>query len=402
MKKQILFTAILAFFYSIGNAQWQQLGGYSEHGNARSMVFNNDTMIASHCGNAYEQFGLYTSPDYGVTWSSNTILGQAAHPIIEDGGNLYAGTWGDGVFFSTDNGNSWVAKNNGLPSNFSVLDLIKINNEMYVCGTGGIYYSNDSAESWEDISFPGTVQAMCIVVAENTLIASFSTQSAWGVYKSTDNGANWILIDPSSGLTDNSIGELSYHFDIIYAAAEMGSGNVYLSNDSGISWTTAAGFEDQGYNQVYDFIAYNDTMYSATINGVYKSIDYGLNWINTGCFNAMSLEIAGDTLFTGTGFNGIWKYELNPELTRIEENENYVDIVVYPNPASNILKIDLNQNRLLDKTSVSIYSIQGQLLIQQSLLKDIAELDISALEKGIYILKLKGIENIGVARFVKE
>ena len=33
------------------------------------------------------------------------------------GTNLFAGTWGSGVFFSTDNGTSWTSVNSGLTYN---------------------------------------------------------------------------------------------------------------------------------------------------------------------------------------------------------------------------------------------------------------------------------------------
>ncbi|MCX6265775.1 MAG: hypothetical protein NTW16_00245, partial [Bacteroidetes bacterium] len=65
MNKQIYLSVILACICSSGNAQWQQVDGYSINGNASSMVIINDTMISSHTGNVYDMVpGIYTSTDH--------------------------------------------------------------------------------------------------------------------------------------------------------------------------------------------------------------------------------------------------------------------------------------------------------------------------------------------------
>ena len=95
---------------------------------------------------------------------------------------------------------------------------------------------------------------------------------------------------------------------------DSGTGNVYVSSDHGVSWTAAAGLDDQGHNYPSNFLPCNNTMFLATANGVYKSENSGLNWTNTGCPNAISLAIIGDSLFAGTGYHGIWKRGLSEVL----------------------------------------------------------------------------------------
>jgi len=406
MNKQIIFIAILACICSIGNAQWQQLAGYSANGNASSMVVINDTMIVSSTGNVYDMTpGLFTSTNHGVTWSAkNTNLGTGASPLITDGGYLYAGTWGQGVYLSTDKGNTWIEKNNGLPSSFPVLDLIIHNTGFYACGTGGIFHSTDNATTWEDISLAGTVQAASVIVAGDTIISGFVSQTVAGVYKSDDDGAFWTLIDPSSGLTDTRIRKFALDYSRIFAASDgdLGTGNVYVSTDNGISWTAGNGLDDQGHNYPHKFIAYNKTIFLASANGVYKSNDYGLNWMNTGCMNAMSLAIIGDTLFAGTGYHGIWKRRLSEMVESIEDIKENRGWVAYPNPASDKITIRFKKYPSVENPMVSIYNIQGNLLFQQPLKKDITELDVSGLERGVYLLKLTSNKITEVTRFVLE
>ena len=404
MNKQLCFTAILVSFCFMGNAQWQQVKGYSANGNASSMIVINDTMIASSTGNVYDGIpGLFTSTDHGVTWSvKNTSLGISASPLITGGGYLYTGTAGQGVYVSTDKGTSWTAKNNGLPSGFPVFDLIGNNTDLYACGTGGIFHSSDNANTWENISLAGTIEAESVIAAGDTIISGFVSQTIAGVYKSTDNGADWTLINNTSGLNDTRIRKFALYYNTLFAASngDLGTGNIYVSTDNGISWTAANGLNDQGHNYPNNFIAFNKTIFLATANGVYKSIDYGLNWTNTGCSNTMSLAIIGDTIFTGTGYHGIWKRGLSEMTGGIEDNKDNRGFAVYPNPSSGKIKIELKQYSSLENTIISIYNVQGKLLFQQPLKKDITELDISGFEKGVYILKLTNNKMTEVTKFV--
>jgi photosystem II stability/assembly factor-like uncharacterized protein len=406
MNKQLLFTAILAGICSLGNAQWQKLGGYPANGNASSLVVINDTMIASSTGNVYDMTpGLFTSTNHGVTWSAkNTNLGKPASPLITQGGYLYAGTWSQGIYLSTDKGNTWTDKSNGLPSNFSVLDLIINNTDLHACGTGGIFRSGDNGTTWENISLAGTVQASSVIVAGNTILSAFVSETAAGVYKSNDNGAAWTLIDPATGLNDTRIHKFALYYNTIFAASngDMGTGNVYVSTDNGNTWTAGNGLDDQGHNYPQKFIAFNNTIFLATGKGVYKSSDYGLNWVNTGCVNAMCLAIIGDTLFAGTGYQGIWKRRLSEMAGGIDEIKENLGVAAYPNPSSDKINIGFKQYSPVENTLVSIYSIQGELLFQQPLKNDITELDISGLEKGVYLVKVSNKKTTELTKLVKK
>ncbi|MCX6265776.1 MAG: T9SS type A sorting domain-containing protein, partial [Bacteroidetes bacterium] len=342
--------------------------------------------------------------DHGNSWSpKNTSLGISASPLISNGGLLYTGTSGQGVYLSTDQGNTWTARNNGLPSGFPVFDLIAENSSFYVCGTGSIFHSTDNTANWENISLAGTVQATSVIAAGDTIIASFVSQISDGVYRSTNNGVDWILINSTSGLNDTRIRKFAYYKNTIYAASngDLGSGNVYVSTDHGISWTAAEGLDDQGHNYPYNFLPSDNTMFLATTNGVYKSINSGLSWTNTGCTNAISLAIIGDTLFAGTGYHGIWKRGLSEMTGGSEASEYSTGIAVYPNPASEKIIIELKKYLSMGKPIVSIYNMQGQPLFQQTLQKDRTEFDIRGFEKGVYLVKLTGTNLTEFTKLVK-
>jgi len=83
--------------------------------------------------------GIYRTSDLGDTWESigKGIVNDTVNCLLSDGANLVAGTQG-GVFFSTDNGNSWYPRNYGLDS-LIVLALEFHNDEIWIGSNDGLY-----------------------------------------------------------------------------------------------------------------------------------------------------------------------------------------------------------------------------------------------------------------------
>ena len=76
-------------------------------------------------GVGYETEGagsVYVSTDEGVTWTSSNegmwthmVDALAIIPVGTSSYNIFAGTWWEGVFRSTNNGTNWTMVNTGLP-----------------------------------------------------------------------------------------------------------------------------------------------------------------------------------------------------------------------------------------------------------------------------------------------
>jgi len=79
-------------------------------------------------------------------------------------------------------------------------------------------------------------------------------------------------------------------------------------------------------------------------------------------------------------------------------NENIL-IRFYPNPASNNLVV---VNSGTEEINLSVYNIQGQLLAEQASHQNITSMNISNLEKGIYLLKAESSKGSEIKRFIKE
>lgn len=85
------------------------------------------------------------------------------------------------------------------------------------------------------------------------------------------------------------------------------------------------------------------------------------------------------------------------DITDFSEN-----IRVFPNPTNAKIKITGLSTDISKNTFISVYDMHGQLLLQQVIHWEAAEIDLSSLAKGIYLLKLNSGNNSAVRRVVKE
>jgi len=76
------------------------------------------------------------------------------------------------------------------------------------------------------------------------------------------------------------------------------------------------------------------------------------------------------------------------------DDQNQLDISIYPNPTSDIVYIDGNYSQL----KVVMYDILGKLVMNKSITNSI---DISQLEKGVYILQLSDGAKLTTQRIIK-
>ena len=77
------------------------------------------------------------------------------------------------------------------------------------------------------------------------------------------------------------------------------------------------------------------------------------------------------------------------------DDQNQLDISIYPNPTSDIVFIDGNYTQL----KVVVYDILGKQVMKESITNSI---DISQLEKGVYILQLSDGAKVTTQRIIKK
>jgi hypothetical protein len=85
----------------------------------------------------------------------------------------------------------------------------------------------------------------------------------------------------------------------------------------------------------------------------------------------------------------------------IQELNSTNSFLIYPVPAENFISIE-NISASQTKNTLSIYNMQGQLILRQALPKEKNMIDISAFENGLYVVKVESDNSIVVKKFVKK
>ncbi len=244
--------------------------------------------------------GLYRSTDGGIGWlklnnpptmSTNNpyITALAVDTSTTFGAYLYAGTWGDGVFRTSDDGGSWSTCNAGLEQNW--YDQVFVN-ALVVSGSSlflgeniqgsfecGVFLSTDHGTTWISKNQEMRDRNVNALAVKDGIL--FAGTSDGGVFRSTNDGTNWT--QANAGMSYQYVNALAISGANIYAGA--GNGGVYLSKDRGTNWSQINNnsvFEMTGYSQLFPITAisltHNHSIFASTTQGSYRSGDDGGTW----------------------------------------------------------------------------------------------------------------------------
>ena len=230
----------------------------------------------------------------------------AVSPNGAGGTNLFAGTYGGGVFLSTNNGVSWVNVNSGLTNTF--VNALTIAGTTIFAGTDdGAFLSTNNGATWSPVNDSlSNVYIYSLAVSGNYLFAGTDGK---GVLLSTGNGSVWTPVNDS--LTNTQIYSFAVSGNNLFAGAE--NGEVLLSTNNGITWTES----DSGLTNIVSALAVSPNGAGGTNifagthgEGVFLSANNGNNWtaVDSGLtyLNIKALYSNGSDLFAGTNGSGIF------------------------------------------------------------------------------------------------
>lgn len=200
-----------------------------------------------------------------------------SNPVI-----LYAGTWTEGVYRSSDQGASWQPANSGISLPMSIQGGLAVNPvvpTIVYAGDyygGGLYRSEDGGDSWS-LSLPGAaVRAIAINPFMPTLVLVGDRED--GLYRSTDDGDTWTPITVAAGFTDSHVRALSFAQTtpgIAYAGA---SDIVFCSEDAGQTWanqgTLPSNIQALAVHPITSSLVYAGSF----AHGLHRSDDSGVTW----------------------------------------------------------------------------------------------------------------------------
>ncbi|MBN1809981.1 MAG: hypothetical protein JW909_13010 [Planctomycetes bacterium] len=220
----------------------------------------------THCNADYKPGGVCVSDDWGVTWKPVSAglprlpaCGIAVDPGSKPGAvTLYATMYGDGVYKSTDGGQSWVKKPGvGRPGNYHVYQVriheksgaVYVNvganrKDRVFSPHGGLWKSSDGGDTWTEIT--ASVKLVWpngfAVHPDNPniiyLVAGTTpAEKQGGVYKTLDGGQSWKHIFTDGDMPGYCHGMfVELHPDdpdVVYFGGTRG---LYASPDAGAHW----------------------------------------------------------------------------------------------------------------------------------------------------------------------
>ena len=302
MKIQLALLCSLFLIYNSSQAQWEQSLG-SESLDVQSLL---STGSYDFFGG---QTGTYRSDDesYSFTFSnSGNDSDGPTRGFTTDGTYIYTCT-SQGVFRSSDNGDSWFSKSEGL-TQLLCHGLIYGNNTLYLSTLSGVFKSTDHADTWTAAGMTG-IDSRSITCIQDSIL--FVGTQGYGVYKSVDYGNNWETVN--NGLSGTNFRAIQAQGNTVFAGGQNGTG-VYRSLDYGLSWDLLNnGIASSSYRG-FDS---NDSIIIAgsTSQGVFYSLDNGNSWaqINDGLgdLNIFDLELNNNYILAATHNDGVYRYPLS-------------------------------------------------------------------------------------------
>ncbi len=277
---------------------------------------------------------IYKTRDGGRTWqniskgmSHSRVISMAVDPAYP--ATVYAGTKGDAVYKSYDGGQRWVSRRAGLDDatitsvvNQFVFDPSD-NTHLFAATTMGVFESKDGGESWEK-RMDGMKEVLMVVslCLDPTRPSILYAGTSGGVYKSIDGAAHWEkvnnglvppeMVKSSRALNVTAIHVDPYEPDTVYAATLSG---LYRSTDAARSWIRIGeSLPDQMIISLLLDRTRTGVLYVIGREGVFRSEDRGATWkaLNTGLatLNVRSIAqslIDPKTFFVGTNGSGLYR-----------------------------------------------------------------------------------------------
>ncbi len=332
VKRRVFLIAFLAGLAGRLPAQWEPTSG-PYGGNITSFAISPNGTEGSLGAPAEAEnlfvgtwgSGVFRSTNNGINWTAvNTGLRSTSVRALaisaDSSKNLFAGTWGGGVFRSTNNGTDWTAVNTGLTNtDVKALAISPDSSGTLFAGTlgGGVFRSTDNGTTWTAVNTGLTVSYIStLAVSPSAAGGTNLFAGTWGgVFHSTNNGITWTAVN--TGLTNTDIQALAISPDSRgdLFAGTYGAG-VFRSTDNGTHWTAVnIGLTNSLVSSLAVFPNSSGNLLAGTYGGgVFRSIDNGTHWtvVDAGLTNtdvqalAISPDSSGD-LFAGTYGSGVFR-----------------------------------------------------------------------------------------------
>ena len=243
------------------------------------------------------------------------------------------------------------------------------------------------------------------------------------------DGTSWAQMGVGVRGSLTGVAELAIYNDTLYIAgnfskADGNSGNYIMKWDG--NQLSDAGFGSWcGYGPVRKLLSFGNRLYAfGGFNCAANQKAFGVAYYENGQWTVPQDSIPNgvadavvykDAIYIGGDFESIngdstlRKFvklvcrdfdAANGCISGLRESTKKLDVKIFPNPSTNKLYIEFEQNIFIDKVSIS--NILGQELYKEVKPLPKLEIDVSQLPRGIYFLKVENKNDQGFFKIVKE
>jgi len=318
---------------AISGITWEERGPNNIGGRTRVILFdandatNRTVWAGSVSGGLFKTTDIFASE---VEWEPvNDFFGNMAVTALAqdptDPDIMYFGTGegyfnadavrGDGIWKSTDGGDSWSQLASTTGNDFDYINKIIVDGDGNVIvgsrsqyiNRGGVYRSTDGGTSFTEVLERYTTTSTSeydrcadieLAADSSTFYASFGIFTTDGIFKSTDSAKTWSQVYDADANNEQRIDLVCApsNSDYVYALVQgsgYGIGKIMKTTNGGSSWSTCTTISwlDQCSSSSSDFTRsqawYNlasvvdpddeDVLYVGGIN-LFRTTDGGSNW----------------------------------------------------------------------------------------------------------------------------
>ncbi len=207
--------------------------------------------------------------------------------------------------------------------------------------------------------------------------------------------------NPAPGWNAPANTGVSHIFSIYTGAMDnLNQGDVIGAFDAEGNCVGMAQVTDKQQNM--PLIVYGDDPTTGDVDGMEEGRQIHFRMIDPATSASRDLVASFDVQFPH--HNGRYATNGLSAITAFEEGTTAVDVdeiaglEIYPNPASDFLHVVIPGK---EKMQASIYNAQGQLMMNKALASGETQLNISKLEKGVYLIEITGNNKNVIRRLIK-
>lgn len=254
-------------------------------------------------------FCMASSTIFAQDWDKIGWQGGNTVGLIKHGSKLLCATEHDGIYQSTDDGESWRAFNTGLPisisSHTSEYFQQSDNYAFFITGDSGLsrafYRLHKDGSSWEKVIVTAEDDESpfrLVPTGGDTILAMMDGDLSFdghtmSVYLSPDGGSTWQNVSAflptflyNANAAASKYGVALFTESIDTATFDFVPSGVFYSSDRGVTWTVAgSGLPDSSSisamgssDDVLLAEVYAATNQISRFDGVYRSLDGGKTW----------------------------------------------------------------------------------------------------------------------------